>query len=77
MMTVHCIIHRENLAVATLSPESDKSLIKVIKVINYIYKISLSERLFKKFCEETNEEYDRQTDKFILSEIITHYEGNT
>ena len=33
MITVHCIIHRENLAAATLSPELDVSLKKVIKVI--------------------------------------------
>ena len=36
MMTIHCIIHRENLAAATLSPKLNKSLKKVIKVINYI-----------------------------------------
>ena len=56
MMTVYCIIHRENLAAATLGPESLK---KVIKVINYIKHHRKTERLFKKFCEEMNEEYVR------------------
>ena len=59
MMTVHCIIHRENLAAATLSSELDESLKKVIKVINYIKSHPKTERLFKKFCEEMNEEYLR------------------
>ena len=59
MMTVHCIIHRKNLAAATLSPELDESLKKVIKVINYIKSHPKTERLFKKFCEEMNEEYVR------------------
>ena len=59
MMTVHCIIHRENLAAATLSPKLDESLKKVIKVIDYIKSHPKTERLFKKFCKEMNEEYVR------------------
>ena len=59
MMTVHCIIHRENLVAATLSPELDESLKKVIKVIIYIKSHPKTERLFKKFCGEMNEEYVR------------------
>ena len=37
MMTVHCIIHRENLAATTLSPELGESLKKVIS--DKLYKI--------------------------------------
>ena len=59
MTTVHCIIHRENLAAATLSPELDESLKKVIKVINYIKSHPKTEGLFKTFCKEMNEEYVR------------------
>ena len=59
MTTVHCIIHRENLVAATLSPELDESLKKVIKVINYIKSHPKTERLFKTFCKEMNEEYVR------------------
>ena len=40
MMTVHCIIHRENLAASTLSPELNESLKKVIKVVNLIQKLN-------------------------------------
>ena len=57
MMAVHCIIHRENLAAATLSPELNESLKKVKKVINYTKSHPKTERLFKTFCEEMNEEY--------------------
>ena len=50
MMAVHCIIHRENLAAATLSPHLDEILKKVVKVINYIKFRPKTERLFKQFC---------------------------
>ena len=59
MMAVHCIIHRENLAAATLSPQLDEILKKVVKVINYIKSRPKTERLFKQFCQEMNEEYVR------------------
>jgi len=47
------------LAAAILSPQLDEILKKVVKVINYIKSHPKTERLFKHFCQEMNEEYVR------------------
>lgn len=59
MITVHCVLHRENLAAQGLTPELNDVMKQCIKVINFIKSHPKTERLFKVFCEEMNEDYVR------------------
>ena len=59
MMAVHCIIQRENLAVASISREVNQLLEKVISVVNRIKSRPLNERMFKQLCEEMEEGHIR------------------
>ena len=58
MMTVHCVIHRENLVAQNLSPELHLTMRAVIKCVNAICNAK-RERLFKAFCEELDEAHMR------------------
>ena len=49
MITVHCVINRENLVAGALSPELDQVMKGVIKVINFIKAHPKTERLLKVF----------------------------
>ena len=55
IMTIHCIIHRENLAAATLSNKFNQLLKKVFSVVNWIKSRSKGERLFKQLCADMEE----------------------
>lgn len=59
MMTVHCVIHRENLVAKNLSPELHVVMKAVIKCINSIKANAKTERLFKAFCEDMEESHVR------------------
>ena len=59
MMAVHCIIHRENLAAASISREVNQLLEKVISVVNWTKSRPLNERMFKQLCEEMEEGHIR------------------
>ena len=59
IMAVHCIIHRENLAAATISCELDQLLKKVISEVNWIKSRSTNERLFKQLCVDIKKFYIR------------------
>jgi hypothetical protein len=59
MRIVHCVIHKENLVAKNISPKLNEALNAVIKCISSIKSSAKSERLFKLFCEEQNEEYFR------------------
>ena len=59
MMAVHCIIHKENLAAASISREVNQLLEKVISVVNWIKSRPLNERTFKQLCEEMEEGHIR------------------
>ena len=59
MMAVHCIIHRENLAAASISREVNQLLEKVISVVNWIKSRPLNERMFKQLREEMEEGHIR------------------
>jgi hypothetical protein len=59
MLTIHCVIHKENLVAKKISPILNETLLAVIKCINSIKSSAKSERLFKLFCEEKNEDYCR------------------
>ena len=55
MMTVHCVIHRENLVAQNLSPELHLLMRAVIKCVNAFKANAKRERLFKAFCKELDE----------------------
>ena len=57
MISVHCIIHRESLAAAIFSPNLDQTMRKVIKMVNLIKAHPKTERLFKVFSQDMNEDY--------------------
>ncbi len=59
MITVHCVIHRENLVAGALNPELDQVMKGVIKVINFIKAHPKTERLFKVFCRDMDQDYVR------------------
>ena len=59
MITVHCLIHRENLVAGVLSPELDQFMKGVIKVINFIKEHPKTERLFIFFCQDMDQDYVR------------------
>ncbi|GFT80332.1 SCAN domain-containing protein 3 [Nephila pilipes] len=56
---VHCVIHKENLVAKNISPVLNEVLRAVIKCVNTIKASAKSERLFKLFCEEQNEDHVR------------------
>ena len=59
MITVHCVIHLENLVAGALSPELDQVMKGVIKVINFIKAHPQTERLFNFFCQDMDQDYVR------------------
>lgn len=59
LLIVHCVIHRENLVAKNLSPELNVIMKAVIKCINYIKANAKTERLFKMFCQDSDEQYIR------------------
>ena len=56
IVTVHCVVHRENLASQSLSPRLDTIMKSVIKVVNLIKAHPKMDRLFHKFCKDMDEE---------------------
>lgn len=59
MLLVHCVIHRENLVAKHISPVLNDVLKSAIKCINTIKANAKTERLFKLFCKERDENYVR------------------
>ena len=59
MLTVHCVIHRENLVAKKLSPVLNEILQSVIKCVNSIKANAKYERLFRQFCVDKSAEHVR------------------
>jgi hypothetical protein len=59
MMTVHCVIHRENLVAKSLSAELNSVMSLLIKAINSIKASAKTERLFKMFCKNEGEKFEQ------------------
>ena len=59
ILTIHCVIHRENLVSKKLSPVLNEILRSVIKCVNSIKTNAKSERLFKQFCVNQSAEHVR------------------
>ena len=54
---IHCVVHRQALAAKKLSPELHEILQTSVKIINQIKAKALNSRLFKKLCEENDEDH--------------------
>lgn len=59
ILTIHCVIHRQHLVAQELSPELHCTLKIVIKCVNKIKAHALNTRLFRKLCQENDEEFER------------------
>ena len=57
IMFTHCIIHREHLVAKKMSPELNKVLSDVIKIINEIRHKALNFWIFETLCEEMGSHY--------------------
>ena len=64
--STHSVIYREILASRKMSPEFNRVLIDVVKVINYIKAHTLNSRLFQQLCEEMDADHRRF---FLYTEI--------
>ena len=51
ILTIHCIIHREHLAVKSLNGDMEEALKVAISVVNLVKANTLHDRLFQKLCE--------------------------
>ena len=58
-MAIYCIIHRQHLVAKHLSAELHESLQVFIKVVNKIKTSALNDRLFRKFCQDKDERFQR------------------
>ena len=52
MVSVHCLLHRENIASKKLSHEFQKVMQEVIQVVNFIKSRALNSRLFAHMCSD-------------------------
>lgn len=59
MLTIHCVVHRQHLVAKNLTPALHDVMNSVINCINHIKANSKSERLFKQFCLEQQDNYIR------------------
>ncbi|KFM69639.1 Zinc finger BED domain-containing protein 5, partial [Stegodyphus mimosarum] len=57
LITFHCIIHQENLAVLIKCPEIDSVMKTVVSTVNYIQAGELIHRKFKSLLEEVGSQY--------------------
>jgi len=57
MLTVHCVIHRENLVSRTLSPDLWEILHAVISCANAIQANPKAECLVEKYCKDVEKQH--------------------
>ena len=58
-MAILCIIHRQHLVAKHLNAELHESLQVFIKVKNKIKTSALKDRLFRKLCQDKDEQFQR------------------
>lgn len=59
VLTVHCVIHRQNLVAKNISGRLHDSLNTVIRAVNTIKARALNSRLFRQPCADNNEEFEQ------------------
>ncbi|XP_076048881.1 protein FAM200C-like [Oratosquilla oratoria] len=57
ILAVHCVVHRDHLVAKALSPDLHESLRVVIKTVKKIKSHRKYDRLFLKFCIDTEQEH--------------------
>lgn len=59
ILAVHCVIHRQHLVAKNLGNRLHCSLQYVITAVNKIRSSALNDRLFRKLCDENDENFNR------------------
>ena len=59
VLTVHCVIRRQNLVAKNINGRPHHSLSTVIRAVNTIKARSLNSRLFRQLCAENDEEFEQ------------------
>ena len=59
ILAVHCVVHRHHLVAKKISFDLHESLRVVIQTVNKIKSHSIYDRLFRKFCINTEQEHVR------------------
>lgn len=59
VICIHCVVHRQHLVAKNLGGRLHEALGYVIKAVNLIKKSALKDRLFQRFCEENDAQYER------------------
>ena len=57
LLSMHCYIHRQNLASKKMAPELNEVLSQSVKIINYIKTGALNTRLLKALCNEMGSDH--------------------
>ncbi|KAL1446690.1 hypothetical protein WDU94_000034 [Cyamophila willieti] len=60
IITRHCTLHRQALAMKTLPENFGEALKKAIKLVNTVKSSALNTRIFKKLCTDLNAEHELQ-----------------
>ncbi|KAL1463829.1 hypothetical protein WDU94_015538 [Cyamophila willieti] len=58
IITSHCTLHRQALAMKTLPENFGEALKKAIKLVNTVKSSALNNRIFKKLCTDLNAEHE-------------------
>ena len=59
MLTLHCVIHRQNLAAKNIIGRLHHSLSTVIRAVNTIKARALDSRLLRQLCAENDEKFEQ------------------
>ena len=59
VLTVHCVIHRQNLVAKNISGRLHDSLNTVMRTVNTIKATALNSRLFGQLCAENDEKFEQ------------------
>ena len=73
MLTVHCVIQRQNLVAKNISDRLHHSLSTVIRAVNTIIARALNSKLFRQLCAKNDEELEQL---LLLTEVRWLSKGN-
>ena len=59
VLTVHCVIHRQNLVAKNIGGRFHHSSSTVIRAVNTIKARALNSKLFRQLCAENDEEFEQ------------------
>ena len=73
VLTVHCIIHRQNLVAKNISGRLHDSLNTVMRTVNTIKVGAFNSRLFRQQCVENDKEFEQL---LLHTEVKWLFKGN-